>query len=489
MPSPTIPTRPLGMAAVDQYGSTLFYDVLEHIPELQPGYLATIEFSKMRRDPNLAAILSGWTLQLRRAQWQIDGRGCRPEVVAAVAEDLGLHVVGSDEVGAARTRGVSWSEHLRSALLMLTYGYMPMELVAEVGDGRARLVTLADRMPHTIEFVHSDPKTGALLGVTQTGIRRVDVPQIKADRLAYYVNEREGPNWYGSSLLRSSFGFWRIKQEMVRTHAISNRRWGAGVPVAQARSGTNPSPEQMAHAQQVASAARAGDVAGAAMPPDFDLIIQGLSGSVPNTLAFIEWLDRQATRAALMGHLELGQGGNGGSRALGETFVDSFMLALESLSESVSDTATRQIAARIVEWNYGPNEPVPTVVVSGIGSRREVTAASLQQLLSSGALAADPALETWVRREYRLPEREGMAQPGVTAPGVDLPAADGEQDEGQPSETQSEGEPDDLPEPVAARMADLDWGLFGQKKDAEPEQLDLFGEADEDIDTAAFAPA
>jgi len=489
MATSSIPTRPHGTATTDQFGSTVFYDVLESIPELQPGYLATLEYSRMRRDPNLAAILAGYTLQLRRAQWQVDGRGCRPEVVKAVAEDLGLNVAGSDEAGAARTRGVSWSEHLRSALLMLTYGYMASELVAEVSDGRARLISLADRMPHTVEYVHADPKTGALLGITQSGIRATDQPQIRADRLAYYVNEREGANWYGTSLLRSSFGFWRIKQEMVRTHAISNRRWGAGVPVAQARAGTTPSQAQMAEAQRMAAAARAGDQAGVSMPPDFDLVIQGLSGAVPDTLAFIEWLDRQATRSALMGHLELGQGGNGGSRALGTTFVDSLMLALETHGEAVADTATRHVAAPVVAWNWGDQEAVPRIVVSGIGSRREVTAEALQSLLGSGGLAADPALEAWIRREWRLPERDGMSQPAVTAPGVDLPGQEkpelSDQPDGEPAE------PDDLPEPVAARMADLDWGLFGRAADAQPapEPLDLFDQEDDDLDLGAFAPA
>lgn len=464
MRAPSIPTRPLGVVA-DDYGtgwSTLLYNALEHVPELQPGYLATVEYAQMRRDPNLAAILAGYTLQLRRAQWQVDGRGCRPEVTTAVAEDLGLNVAGSDETGAARTRGVSWSEHLRSALLMLTYGYMASELVAEVGDGRARLVSLADRMPHTIEHVHADAKTGDLLGITQSGTRRGDQPQIRADRLAFYVNEREGANWYGTSLLRPAHGYWRIKREMVLTHAISNRRWGAGVPVAQARPGTAPSGAQMAEAQRMASAARAGDQAGAAMPPDFDLVIQGLSGAVPDTLAFIEWIDRCATRAALMGHLELGQGGNGGSRALGSTFVDSLMLALESVAESVADTATRHIAARLVSWNWGESEPVPRVVVAGVGSRRETTAESLQALLASGGLSADPALEAWIRREWRLPEREGMAQPGVTALGVDIPKpADGE-----------EGD---------------DWGLLDDEPPAKPvkaarrgagnpDQMSLFGD-------------
>jgi hypothetical protein len=403
------------------YGS-LYLDLLEHVPDLV-WPTSTAVFARMRRDPQLAAILAGWTLQLRRAQWQLDPAGCRPQVVAAVADGLGMAVAGVDEPGAARLRGVSWGDHLAAALRMLTFGFAGFELEAHIdaGDGFARLAGLWERPQWTISHIHTDGKTGLLSGVTQDTMARREAPQITADRLVWYVNEREGANWSGNSLLRPAYASWLIKEEMRRTHAIANRRWGAGVPVMEALPGTNPTPAQMAEAMHLASAARAGEQAGAATPPGFTLKLQGLSGSVPDTLSFIRWLDQQMSRAALMGMLDLGETPNG-SRALGETFVDAFLLALESTAEAVADTATRQIAARIVDWNWGPGEPVPRVTVSGVGSRREVTAESLKLLLDAGALATDPRLEEWVRREYRLPERDGMAQPGTPVSGVDLPA-------------------------------------------------------------------
>lgn len=429
------PLRPTGVVDGHQYG-TLVVDVYEHIPDLT--YPLSVDvYAQMRRDGRLASVLSGYTLQLRRAQWQLNGSGCRPEVVQLVADCLGLNVQGESSPSGFRRHGVSWNEHLRAALSHLTFGHAGFELVAEIADGKARLATLAERLPHSIAAIHSDPKTGAFLGVDQTTVRGPQRgPQITADRMAWYAHEREGSAWQGVSLLRPAYGPWLIKREMIRVAAISNRRWGAGVPVAEALPGTNPTPAQMREAQEMMSAARAGDQAGAAVPPGFVGKILGLSGSVPDTLAFIEWLNREMSSAALMQHLDLGQGGNGGSRALGQAFVDSWTLALESIGENIADTATRQIAARIVDWNWGPDEPVPVVSVSGVGSRREVTAESLQLLLNSGALSADPALEAWVRREYRLPERDEQTpwtQPtrnrrgGAVMPSQDPPAdAEGE---------------------------------------------------------------
>ncbi|WP_203834013.1 phage portal protein family protein [Actinoplanes campanulatus] len=431
----TAPTSVKGF--VDPYTlgtdfGSLYVDLLEHVPDLT-WPLSVPVYAKMRRDPQLTAILQGWTLQLRRAQWQIDPAGCRPEVVSAVADGLGLAVAGADKPGAARLCGVSWSEHLQAALRALTFGHAAFEMQADVSSGKALLSGLWERPQWTISHIHVDGKTGLLEGITQDAATNLVSPQIKADRLVWYVADREGANWAGTSLLRPAYAAWLIKEEMRRVHAIANRRWGMGVPVMEALPGTNPTSGQMTEAMQLAAAARSGEQAGAATPPGFTLKIQGLSGSVPDTLSFMRWLDQQMSRAALMGMLDLGETPNG-SRALGETFVDAFLLALEATAEAVADTATRQAAARIVDWNWGADEPVPRIVVSGVGSRREVTAEALQMLLASGGLASDPGLEAWIRREWRLPEREGMAQPKPTAPGVDLP----DKDEKPPAEPEQE---------------------------------------------------
>lgn len=418
----TAPLKP--PTTVRGHVSTYDYaTILEEITADLPGDLlwptSVYTYAAMRREARLSAILQGNGLQLRRCQWQLDGTGCRPEVVQLVADDLGLMVAGHDDPGAARVRGVSWHEHLRAALMADIYGHSGFELAAEMADGLARLVGLFERPPWTIGEIHVDPKSGAFLGVTQDSPVGKKTPQIRADRMAWYCREREGANWAGVSLLRPSFPAWLVKREVLRSTATGHRRFSMGVPVVREIPGTNPTPAQHAAAAQFAQQARVGDQSGGALPPGFVFELVGLSGGVPDSLGFLEFLNREMSTSVLMQHLDLGAGQTG-SRALGESFIDSWLLALETAAASVCDVATRQVAARIVEWNWGPDEPVPAVVASGVGSRREVTAESLQLLLSSGALSADPGLEEWVRREYRLPEREGAP---TVAPSTDRVAA------------------------------------------------------------------
>lgn len=391
----------------DRYGWMLL-DLLEHVPALNwPQSIDT--YSKMRRDPQLTGVLAGYTLPLRRATWQVDPAGCRPNVVRHVADDLGLTVKGEDDPGAYRRRGVTWAEHIRMSMLHLVFGHMPFAHRFEYRDSDRllHLVELSERMPHTITEIDVDGSTGHLNFIRQQASSKTGLqpPQIKADDMTWHVHDREGSAWQGVSLLRPAYGPWVLKQEMWRVHATSNRRNGMGLPVARALPGTNPTTQQMDAAQKVASSARAGESAGATMPPGFVLDLQGVSGSLPDTLAFVRYLDQQMSRMALSGVLDLGDTPNG-SRALGESFVDLFMLSLQAVADSMADTETRGSAQRIVDVNYGEDEAVPQVVCTSIGDDQEVTVEAIKMLLDSGALSADDQLEGYLRSKFHLPERD-----------------------------------------------------------------------------------
>jgi len=373
---------------------------------------STETYRQMRRHHQLAAVEKAYTLPIRRATWTLNPAGCKQRVVRLVADDLGLPIAGKDKPTAARTRGVSWADHLRLALLSLPYGHSAFEMLAELRNGQARLVELSERLPTTIQQFHSD-RVGRLTGISQdilTGRRASsDAPQIRADRLVLYSREREGAAFWGQSILRPAFPAWFLSREMLKVLATSNRRFGMGVPTVEWAAGTNPSPEQINAAQQAASAARVGEEAGASFPPGSRLALIGLSGGTPDTLAFLRYLDQAMARMALAGFLDLGTTETG-SRALASEFVDLFLLSIQSEALAIADTITRQAVARIVEWNWGPDEPVPAVQVTDIGAKHDVTAESLHLLLGSGALSADPGLEEHIRRMYRLPERQPEAE-------------------------------------------------------------------------------
>lgn len=391
-----------------QYGP-FFGDILELVPELRwPTSVFT--YAQMQHDPQLAAILKAYAYPIVRAGWHLDPMGARPEVVTFVADDLGITVKGDERSpSGARVRGVRWAEHLRAVLpSLLIYGYSAFEQEAPIGpDGKAHLTALHERSQSTFSEIRAD-RNGQLEGAYQYNAPRdaqghaIPIP---ATQLQWYAHERRGSAWQGNSLLRPAYGPWLLKREMLRVLAISSRRHGAGVPTMEALPGTTPGPGQMEAAQRQASAVRAGDTAGMSVPPGFRFALTGLTGSVPDTLGYVRYLDQQMTRMALAGIVDLGDTQRG-SRALGEVFVDLMLLALQEVADQVAADVTAQTVARIVEWNWGITEPVPAVVCEDVGAIHETTAESLALLLNAGALSTDPALEEYIRSTWKLPVRD-----------------------------------------------------------------------------------
>mgnify|MGYP001581280306 FL=1 len=410
----SVPTRDIGAVDDLQYG-TLLADMLEFVPDLQ-WPLSVQTYSRMRHDPKLTGILAAYTLPIRRATWCVDPAGCRDEVVQLVADDLGLPIRGTDpKPTGARRRGVVWGEHLRYALLSLTFGFAPAERRYEIRNNRARLINLGERMPHTFSEIEI-ARDGTLVSASQDLLSSRPIP---ASRLVWHVNDREGANWTGRSLLRAAFGPWLLKHEVWRVHATSLRRFGMGVPQVEAPPGATPG--QVIEAQRLASAARVGDQSGAGMPPGFLFKLTGLTGSVPDAMEFIRYLDQQMSVMALAGILDLGQTETG-SRALGESFVDLLCLSLRAVADDIARVATSGhggmpgIVTNLVDLNWGEDEPAPQVIATDVGDQHEVTAEAISQLVQYGAITADAELDAYLRQAWRLPARSPDAPPPAPQP-------------------------------------------------------------------------
>ena len=159
-------------------------------------------FDKMRReDSQIGSVLRAVTLPIRGAEWMIDPAGASTEVVDLIATDLGLPVKGRPPVNPLRTKGrFQWGEHLRLALLELVFGHSYFEQVYQPEDGKLRLKKLAWRPPRSISYVNV-ARDGGLISIQQHGVKE----PITVDRLVAYVNDREGGNWIGQSLLRTAY--------------------------------------------------------------------------------------------------------------------------------------------------------------------------------------------------------------------------------------------------------------------------------------------
>lgn len=391
-------------------------------PDLQWPQSISV-FDRMRReDAQVGSVLRAVTHPVRSAKWVIDPNGARDEVVQFVAMNLGLPVKGQDLVRPLRTRGrFSWPEHLRLALLELPHGHSVFEQVYRPEAARTHLRKLAWRPPRTIaKFDVADD--GGLLAVEQQGTTGKDI-RIPVDRLVVYVNEREGGNWLGQSILRTAYKNWLLKDREIRAQALTVERNGLGVPVytgapvpdgatLEQREAWNKSEKEAG--LKLATGFRAGEAAGASIPHGASLDLKGVSGKLPDTDGPIRYQDEQIARAVLAHFLNLGT--ETGSWALGSTFANFFTNSLNAVAEHIADTTQQHVVEDLVDLNWGESEPAPRILCEPIGAEQPATAEAVKVMVDAGVIKPDEQLETFMRQAYGLPPRGTSSAPAGDEP-------------------------------------------------------------------------
>jgi len=396
---------------------SLAMDLYESVPALTFP-LSSTTYAKMRTDPQISAVLKGYTYPLRSANYSINPKGCRDEVVELCADAWGLPIAGdNDGPGPARRRGVQWDDHLRVALLMLVFGFSPFAIRYDVGGSpmRARLAELSERLPQTITDIELNDD-GTLKAIRQLNSK----DPIPAKNLLWYVREREGSAWQGRSLIREAYAPWLLKHEMWRVLGQSNRRFGMGIVEVQTPPGGTPADVQKA--AEIAAAYRSGDQAGIGVPNGWSAQLKGMTGSAPDTMRFIEYLDAQIATSVLAEILNLDTSSTG-NRALGDTVIGLLEKSWAASAREITGPAT-QMNIQIVDYNFGEDEPVPGVLCSGINDV-EVTLEAIGQLTTAGVLTPDVAMENEVRTRASLPTIESRPAPPAPVAPTAAPVATG----------------------------------------------------------------
>ena len=375
-------------------------------------------YDKMRReDAQVGSVLRAVTFPIRRTTWMIDPAGARDEVVDLIADSFGLPVKGRPIEAPLRARDkFDFDEHLRLALLELVFGHSIFEQVYRADDdGRVRLRKLAWRPPRTISKwdVAAD---GGLVAVEQYASAATPGVTIPVDRLVVYVNEREGANWIGTSLLRTAYKNYLLKDRMLRAQALTVERNGLGIPTYEGaplpKGGEGMTPAQIQEWQEVqrdeglklTRETRAGEKAGLSIPNGAKVGLMGVTGKLPDTDGPIRYHDEQIARAVLAHFLNLGT--ETGSWALGSTFADFFVGSLNAVALHIANTCQRHVVEDLVDANWGPNEPAPRLVAATIGEEQPATAEAIKSLIDCGAIRTDRSLEEYLRQRYKLPVKD-----------------------------------------------------------------------------------
>lgn len=429
------------------------WDPFEKVPELQWPQSTAVYMRMNNEDSRVASLLEAISLPIRSTAWRIKPNGAPDEVTEFVSRNLNVPIDGEDEVtDGGRSRGrFNWSDHLAEvASPVLQYGHAVFEQTYRPrsqdpdGQGRFWLKKLSARPQWTILrfYVSLDggldsieqfappfpgPGGGGITTLTSAYIP----PPIPINRLVVYTRNKRPGWWQGSSILRSAYKHWLLKDKLLRIEAAAAERNGMGIPVGTASKADDQ--KEVNDMQAAAMRLRGGINAGLGLANGQIMELLGVSGNLPDLRAAINGHDQAIALSGLAHFLNLT--GKGGSYALASVLQDPFVQAVQAYSQSIANIANAHVVEDLVDINFGIDTNAPQLTFDPIGSQQDLTAAAVNLLFNSDIFTDDPNVVRAVRQRFGLPSQINDTEPAeddepVTTP--DRPAA-------APAKTRSAG--------------------------------------------------
>lgn len=463
--SPQAEVAPTGSYGVDD---SWYIDLMAGGPDVNPlltGRAKYQVYNEMRlSDPTVRSCLWMFKLPIRAASWKVTPASEDPVdklVAEAVAWQFGLE----DDIDDGRL-DFTWDQSLAQALLYLDFGAMFEEIIwadeMETwydSDGDPHPVRpisrLAPRFPSSVIRVAHDWKSGSLDWIVQ------DLPgarPIPGSKLLHYALDREGHNWWGTSLLRPMYGPWRLKKALMIAAGIGWDRHAVGTPVVRFPLGGGNVARQQAEA--IARNYRVHErgyvvLEGPAPTAQgggnlWDIQILNGAGTLADPVTLMKEYDVQIATAGLQMFARLGTTATG-SRAVGEVLSDPFYLAVQSIAKSLAAVRTRHAVRQFVTMNFGAEIDTPKFEVSKIQAKNvTVLARAIADLSAAGLHFTDVSTQNDIRDQLdldHLPDElvavlEGLPpEVGIDIANPETPLEDGTTPTGEPMVGQHVPEP------------------------------------------------
>lgn len=384
----------------------------DYNPDLQAPACYDV-YDKMRLgDGQVRAGLTVVKLPILRAHWEVvPGSDSAQDRMIAEFIDRDL-----------QSMSIAYISFLRQALLMLDYGCMLFEKCWRLGedDGLIHLRKLAPRLPKSVIFWCTD-ENGGFDGVKQgaikaSGYELVDIPQ---EKLLLFVNEQEGANFRGISMLRAAYKHWFFKDGLYRVDAIAKEKRGVGVDVGTIKPNAANRDDLKTSLERALATLHAHQKQYFIEDEEnYTYRLETGQARVTDALPSIEHHDLRILRSILAEFLNMGSNSTG-SLAMHKDKSSFFLMALEATADLIAETLSTHLLKQWVDYNWRVSD-YPRIKYSRLDSRDLASiATAVQQLVSVGALTPNPATEAELRVLADLPDTPGEEQDPGEGPTVD----------------------------------------------------------------------
>lgn len=433
-------TAEIGRIGQLRYGisgvSTQFME--EFLPELQ-GIRGVHAYTEMAdNDATVGAILFAIEMLMRNCDFTVEPGGDTEKDKEAA------EFVESCMNDMERT----WADTLSEILSFLTYGWSYHEIVykrrvgrtsdprtnSKYSDGLIGWRKLPIRSQDTLVGWEYKDGTDDLIGMTQQPPPDYEKVTISIDRALHFRTRSRKDNPEGRSILRTAYRAYYFKKRLEEIEGYGMERDLAGFPVLYSPADMDiwdPDDPDMVRnrleAERIVSGIRRDALEGVVLKGGFDqgtgwkleLLASGGKRQF-DTNAIIDRYDKRIATSVLADFVMLGQQ-QVGSFALADSKTKIFALAIGTYLDVICEVFNNQGIPRLIDINGDHFKGFTDYPKMKHGDIEEVDlqqfATFIKQMIDSGVIVPDEALEEEVRRIGGLPEKLETAAPKETQPG------------------------------------------------------------------------
>lgn len=413
----------VGTSGTEIYGGYLHE---EYLRDIQGREWASIVDKIRRSDSNASMALKALKLPIKSANWYVEqsDKIDRDDVsMVAIADRQKLLI----EKALFKDNQKSFTRLLGEILTMYDHGYSLFEVTyrAKFGDRELgtynTLRSIAFRSQKTIEKWNVD-RNGTLLSVTQTAYgdlgRLVDMD---AQFLMHFAPEMEGDNFEGISILRTMYGNWLRKNSYLQWLAAGNEKSAIPTPTLKIPASKVGDQKERAAALKMLKDYASNSCNYILFPEGWELSQFKIDFDPEKMLKSIIYEDQSMVNSILASFLLLGQGGNGGSLALGKDLSNFFGQTFQCTTDYISEVFQKNVIDTLIKMNFG-DEPcyVSLKCESLKDDADEVFATTLKTFVDSKVIVPDSPLEKFIREKFQYPkadpESARQIEPPAAAP-------------------------------------------------------------------------
>jgi hypothetical protein len=359
--------RNVSTAEVGKDGESWWLGVREGGPDVNPELTGSAKFpvydEMQKTDSVVKSMLWAFMLPIRSVETEAEPADETP-VDRLVADFLAWNLGLGEALGELST---SWSQTQRQGLDALVFGCAIEELIWgdltewRDADGDVHLVRplrrLARRPAKTIETVERD-RFGRLKKVTQ------NVPDAKpmpGEKVSFTLFEEEPGTWNGVSLLRSAWGPWKLKRELMVAAGIAFDRYSSGIPKVRypaGNAGDKTKAEEMG--REIRAHERGYVALEGAAEQGWDLEILGGAQTIADPMPLMRSYNLEILFAGMQAFMALGIT-ESGSRAVGNVQQRPYYEAVDAVNHDLARLRTRQVVERIKTVNFGAQVETPVL--------------------------------------------------------------------------------------------------------------------------------